>query len=522
MMAYLRKMISGGSYGYSAIPEPDSPLPEHRRAPWGGRLRRPVILALTATCVVVLLHISISSWVPGRGNNCEEDGSCVGTSPRLWGQYSPFFSVPSEVDPDIPAGCEVTFASVLSRHGARDPTIRKTVLYADVIERIQRHVTDYGSGFEFLQDYKYTLGNDQLTSFGEQQMVASGEAFGLRYRALVEKHDPFIRAAGQGRVIVSAEKFTQGLYAGLEGRDGDEQIGDILILPETDGFNNSLNHGACLVFENGPSSELGHERQDAWRETWLPPVRDRLNAKLPGANLSLQDTIFIMDLCPFNTVADPEADKSDFCRLFSRDEWRNYDYFESLEKWYGYGPGNPLGPTQGVGYVNELIARLTGEPVDDQTTTNSTLNASPETFPLDRKLYADFSHDNTMTSIYGALGLYNGTGDLPVEQWLPAQEAGGYSAAWTVPFAGRMYVEKMRCGSGGGGGGGGGGSAEVEGPQEEEEEEEEEELVRVLVNDRVVPLQTCEADSLGRCRLSAFVQSLSFARDGGLWHECFT
>ena len=40
--------------------------------------------------------------------------------------------------------------------------------------------------------------------------------------------------------------------------------------------------------------------------------------------------------------------------------------------------GNPLGRIQGVGYVNELLARLTGEPVQDHTTHNSSLE-----FPLD-------------------------------------------------------------------------------------------------------------------------------------------
>lgn len=407
--------------------------------------------------------------------------------------------MPSEIDAAIPAQCEVTFASVLSRHGARDPTARKTKLYRELVDHIQSSVSDYAAGFEFLEDYEYTLGSDQLTFFGEQQMVDLGEAFGSRYKALVQEYDPFTRAAGSERVIASAENFTQGLYAALE-RDGAEQIDNILIIPETDGFNNSLNHGVCREFEDGPSSDLGHEKQHAWTETWLPSVRDRLNEKLPGANLTLDETIFMMDLCPFNTVASPKADKSVFCRLFSKKEWHNYDYFESLEKWYAYGPGNPLGSTQGVGYVNELIARLTGKAVEDDTTTNSTLDSSPETFPLSRKLYADFSHDNTMTSIYGALGLYNGTKDLPVEHRVPPEKAAGYSAAWTVPFAGRMYVEKMHCG----------GTAN----------KGEEEMVRVLVNDRVVPLQTCDADRLGRCKLSAFVESLSFARDGGLWHEC--
>jgi len=45
-------------------------------------------------------------------------------------------------------------------------------------------------------------------------------------------------------------------------------------------------------------------------------------------------------------------------------------------------------------------------------------------------------------------------------------------------------------------------------------------LVRVIVNDRVVPLQRCGADKLGRCTVSAFVESLAFAQEGGDWDQC--
>ena len=52
-----------------------------------------------------------------QGYQCEPEIS------HYWGQYSPFYSVPSEISADIPRGCSVTFAQVLSRHGARDPTV---------------------------------------------------------------------------------------------------------------------------------------------------------------------------------------------------------------------------------------------------------------------------------------------------------------------------------------------------------------------------------------------------------------
>lgn len=414
--------------------------------------------------------------------------------------------MPSDIDASVPSGCELTFALVLSRHGARDPTARKSTLYASLIDRIHTAVSEYGAGYEWLRDYKYTLGEEQLTAFGIKQMVDSGAAFYSRYRTLVGDLEPFVRAAGSDRVIASSEHFVRGFY-NAQDKEGESRVEEILVIPEQPMENNTLNNKLCSAY---PSNlDMVNEKKAAWNNVWVPDVRQRLNAKLPGANLSTEETIFLMDLCPFESVAHEDIRVHKFCALFSEEEWQGYDYFQSIGKWYGYGPGNPFGPTMGVGFVNELIARLTGNPVKDETSTNSTLDTSPETFPLDRKLYADFSHDNDMTSIYGALGLYNSTDLLPVTHRMAPREADGYSAAWTVPFAGRMYVEKMRCEAADTGG-------------SDDEEAKEEELVRVLMNDRVVSLPNCAADVLGRCKLGDFVQSLEFARSGGRWDQCFT
>jgi hypothetical protein len=97
------------------------------------------------------------------------------------------------------------------------------------------------------------------------------------------------------------------------------------------------------------------------------------------------------------------------------DEWRDFEYYGDLEKFYGRGSvfsrrgvpwskgsdvfdrfryGQDLGPVQGVGYTNELLARLTNTPVVDSTQTNRTLDENPETFPLGKTFYADFTHEN--------------------------------------------------------------------------------------------------------------------------------
>lgn len=425
------------------------------------------------------------------GYQCNPDVS------HFWGQYSPFFSVDTDINVEVPDGCSITFAQVLSRHAARDPTASKTKTYNATIQKIQKNVKEFSGKYAFLKDFKYTLGADLLTTFGQQEMVNSGEKYFGRYRSLARKANLFVRASGQQRVIDSAEYFLDGFYKAKNGGNRTEYPETLLTISEDSGFNNTLSHSLCTAFEDGAVSTIGDSAQTTWANIFVPPIQTRINRDLAGANLTQAEVTYLMDICAFVTVADPLGKPSSFCSLFTKKEFRQYDYYESLGKYYGYGNGNPLGPTQGVGFANELIARMTDSAVIDHTSTNSTLDSNNVTFPLGRKLYADFSHDNDITPILSVLGIYNSTAPLSTTSLQSTDKTNGYSAAWTVPFASRAYFEKMQCSN------------------------KKEELVRIIVNDRVVPLHTCKGDRLGRCTLSAFVDSLSFARSGGKWAECF-
>jgi len=241
-----------------------------------------------------------------------------------------------------------------------------------------------------------------------------------------------------------------------------------------------------------------------YQNVFLTPIQTRVNAGLPGANLTLTETLYLMDLCPFNTVQGVTgAELSPFCTLFTKSEWKQYNYYRSLDKWYAQGPGNYLGASQGVGYANELLARMTNDSsyVDrDMTSVNHTLDSSNGTFPLGYNVYADFSHDNPMVSIFTALGLFNATwaaGQLSNTTLETITETQGYSAAHSVPFAGRAYFEKMVCRANG-----------------------TDELVRVVMNDRVVPLVGCGADAKGICTFANWLKSLTFVAANGYWSQC--
>lgn len=408
----------------------------------------------------------------------------------------------SEISPNIPPTCVVSFAQVLSRHGARDPTSSKTKAYSALIDKIHANAKTYTGKYAFLKDYKYNLGADQLTLFGEREMINSGAKFYQRYELLANHLTPFVRSASEDRVVESALNWTQGFHAAKQadkltlGQDPTYPY-PLVIISEADGQNNTLNHGLCRDFENGPGSVIASNAQKTWANTFVPAIQKRINSDLGGANLTVTEVVYLMDQCPFNTVASPYGTVSAFCDLFPENEWHQYNYYQTLNKYYGYSYGNPLGPTQGVGFTNELIARLTNKPVHDMTSVNHTIDDDPKTFPLGRQLYADFSHDNDMTAIFSAMGLYQGTGPLSNTTITEAPQANGYSASYTVPFSARAYFEKLVC------------AGFVE------------EQVRVIINDRVLPLKQCGGDKFGRCSLSKFVDSMSFASSGGHWDQCF-
>lgn len=415
----------------------------------------------------------------------------------------------SEINPAIPPQCNVTFVQVLSRHGARYPTAHKSAEYAELVSRIHQTATAYKSEiYTVLRDYRYTLGADDLTLFGEQEMRDMGDFFYRRYAALARQNVPFVRASGSDRVIASGKLFTEAFNQAKTSDPAANKTQKAstvnLVIPEGHGWNNTLDAGTCSAFsDDSPVNDMLQE----FLNIFAPPILERLKNNMPGVDLELQDVPYLMDLCPFETVNNVNATPSLLCDLFTIAEWKSYDYFKTLEKYYAYGAGNPLGSTRGVGYVNEIISRMTKSlPVMDHTSVNHTLDSNPATFPLDTALYADFSHDNSMVSIFDAFGLYNGTMRLSPSRLQPATETDGFSASWIVPFAARAYFEVMQC-------------SNIFGINEEEAGTEETGLVRVLVNDRVVPLYGCRVDELGRCRLGDWIAGLDFAREGGHWDD---
>ena len=50
---------------------------------------------------------------------------------------------------------------------------------------------------------------------------------------------------------------------------------------------------------------------------------------------------------------------SKFCDLFTQKEWKGYEYRQDIMWWYYASFGFPLAKAQGIGWVQELVSRLT-------------------------------------------------------------------------------------------------------------------------------------------------------------------
>lgn len=486
----------------------------------------------------ILLTSSLSKYPSPRaprlaraGKICDspkEGYQCFLPNSHLWAQYAPFFNVESEdkdsISNEIPQGCQVDFVQMISRHGARFPTKGKGGKYQTLLKKLKDKATLTGKA-AFLKSYEYTLGTESLVPFGEQELVNAGIRFNERYSELSSNNEPFIRSTSSERVMKSAKKFVEG-FQNARGRSttGNNVPTIGTILSNEAGFKNTLNHNTCDKFES-TYGQLKHDGMDSYVENMMKPIKTRL-AKEAIKEVDLSDTevLELMELCGFDTVAaSDQANKlSPFCTLFTDDEWEDYNYSQSLAKYYAFGNGNPLGAAQGFGFLNELSARLTGDPVKDATSVNHTLAKDPKRFPLGRAIYLDFTHDNGMIPMYSAMGLYNQT--LSKTKFQTAADSGGFSLSWVVPFAARSYIERMTC------------CPEENAPVDEEEEEEDEQTsskrgddtsdlsyIRLIVNERVVPLPNCNSDELGRCRQKDFIEkTLALARSNGNWQDCFS
>ncbi|KDQ12413.1 hypothetical protein BOTBODRAFT_634205 [Botryobasidium botryosum FD-172 SS1] len=422
---------------------------------------------------------------------------------KSWGNLSPWYSVPSQnfgldTTPNPPEGCKVTGLHFLHRHGARYPTSDKHDGPAILAGRLHNATVEgrpwtATGALEFLNDWTFKLGGELLTPFGRQQLFDLGVSMRIKYGFLLETFNdtlPVFRTESQDRMLYTALNFAIGFFGyPIE----DQYLQSITI--EAPGFNNTLAPYMTCPNTGDPKKEKREEVYlQEWIEVYLAPALARLAPQLKGFDLTHRDIFTLQQLCAYETVA---IGYSKFCGLFTEEEWEGFGYAWDIYFWYHSAFGAPLARVQGIGYVQELVSRLTHTPIKTHsTTTNGTLNDDPITFPLNNALYVDATHEVVILNIITALNLTNfaASGPLPTTH-IPSNLS--FKSSELCPFASNIQFQLLSC-------------ASTPDPQ-----------IRIIINDGVTPLtgiEGCPEQKDGMCPVDTFVAAQQRIIEETDWH----
>ncbi|KAL9942278.1 hypothetical protein ACHAPB_007910 [Verticillium nonalfalfae] len=349
---------------------------------------------------------------------------------RLMGYLAPYEPSPGfGVDEyGLPEGAEIVQLQMLSRHGSRYPTLNSSVTgLGDRLKAAAGKVKAKGA-LEFLNRWTYELGHEILVPKGRSELFESGVLHSYMYSQLYNTNSKIIvRTTTQDRMLKSAEYFLAGFF-GLEWTNN----ATIEVIIEQSGFNNSL--AGYLNCPNAWKHQVGTEASLDWQSRYLA------NGLIEGYDWTIEDTYAAQTMCPYETVA---YGYSRWCELFTYEEWLGFSYAVDLAFSGNNMFHNPTGRAVGLGYQQEVIARLKNHTLGySGSQINTTLDSSEETFPLNQSLYLDFSHDTNIASILTAFGLTQFAGPLPRDK-LP--ETHNLTVSHLTPFAARLDIEIIRA-----------------------------------------------------------------------------
>jgi hypothetical protein len=163
---------------------------------------------------------------------------------------------------------------------------------------------------------------------------------------------------------------------------------------QTSGVNNTgAPYETCTNSNVGSRGSIGSTAASAFAKNAFNQTLARLNKEVSGLTFTPTD----------------ELGYSSFCKLFTKEDFQNYEYFYDISCaplscsrclslttrrsfYYNNGPGSPVAAAQGLGYLQEFISRFTQTPITTgSSTVNTTLDGSATFFPLHQSIYADAS-----------------------------------------------------------------------------------------------------------------------------------
>ncbi|KAF4634281.1 hypothetical protein G7Y89_g3829 [Cudoniella acicularis] len=360
---------------------------------------------------------------------------------RSWGQVSVYAD--NEEDyfgvgyVGLPDGCQIESVSTLQRHAQRFPTSGDDDGGNDA--RFAQKLTNFTSGnstasftgpLRFLNTYNYIMQDTGLlTGIGATSEVAAGVLFWNRYGRTIynasqaqlaynasypngtARPPVVLRTTSQSRIHNSLINWALGFFGVSWQTVPNPTLANftnpyrVVVIPEGGTENDTLaSYDSCFNDNDDTIGYLGDDDLFTYIPKYLGPATARLQKDAPsGFTFNVNDTYAMQSICAYeyNYIG-----MSDFCYLFTANEWAGFENTLDMEYYYDYAYGNPTGRAQGIGYLQELVARLEHNYLTfSNSSVNYTIDDNPTDFPLYQPFYADFTHDDIIVSVLTAMSI---------------------------------------------------------------------------------------------------------------------
>ncbi|OAA70268.1 Histidine phosphatase superfamily, clade-2 [Cordyceps fumosorosea ARSEF 2679] len=461
----------------------------------------------------------------------------------------------------LPDGCQVESVSTLQRHAERFPDSVDNVTTGGFAQKL----ADYKRGnkgkhftgpLKFLNSYQYILNNTGLlTGIGANTEFGRGVAFWnnygrtlfdaqtaqLQYSAVfggngTERPKVTLRTTSQSRIENSQINWALGFFGPSFNATPEPDLlhwtapFSTVIIPEGGTENNTLaSYDGCTNSDTKANNDLAAFHQERYIKIYARAAAERLASHAPaGFSFTAEDVYAMQMTCAYEYGY---VGQSDFCQLFTAAEWAGFETVLDQQYYYLYAYGNPTGRAQGVGYVQELLARLEHQYISvGNSSVNATFDDNGKTFPLGQKVYADFSHDDIIISALTALSVDYFKSAPTLDEFPPATGA-HFTLSHLTPFGANLVTEQIGCAAPD--------PAPVEnrrvaytaGQYGYEAKNATHKFIRMRLNNGIIPLNTirggkCGDATSGRldglCELGAFLESQANTfQESNYQYACF-
>ncbi|KAK0292553.1 hypothetical protein LTR35_000583 [Friedmanniomyces endolithicus] len=468
-----------------------------------------------------LLQLVVSPHDPPECSKPAPDDETWDIRYHLGGNNPWIPKVSGTVDGGIepPLGCVVDQVHMLSRHAERYPTTLAGIRMLELYQHIQKANITLKGELAFANDWDFFMSDpsaqlENLVSTGPYagtlEAFATGVKLRTRYEHLLDqalaRNQTSFWASSSKRVVETAGYFGAGFF-GLDWK----QSASLHVIPETEdrGGDTLTADKTCFKYLHNADEygrAYGYRKWNKWREVYLPAIVERLSKRNPEITFSQDEVYSMQELCGFELIA---MGKSQWCDVFTRGEWEQFEYARDVLHFYRTGPGNPYSGTTGWLWLN--------------ATANILLERPAEAGPLFFSLYVPASltaqHTHTLANSHFSASVHDG--DIipmltalnllpPQVPRLPTSDLltnRSFRTSDLVPMGGRIMLERLACPAPQGCWD----KAEYGYPHMRycEPVGKEEYFVRVNVNDGIVALPGCDGGPGRSCPLGEFAERVT-------------